>query len=672
MIELNYIKIRDMNKIWICIYAMLFFTLLSCNEYAIFENDDSDYVVDPEKPDVEEEDNWDGTFDESAMPSATLTQRAMIASYNTIFQDSNIEKIERKGVLISWRWLSSDPEDITFDIYRSVNGGTYEKLNSNPISNSSNYKDLVADVTKTNEYKVCRGGTDEILCSYKFTPEQAKNFYRSIPLNNNGLTEEYLANDAAIGDLDGDGEYEIVLKRLVVNQDNTSSGVQPGSCLLEAYKLDGTFMWRIDLGINIRQGPHYTPFIVYDLDGDGRAEVAFRSSEGTVFGDGTKIGDVNNDGIIDYRNQSSGMVLDGPEFVSVVEGTTGKEMARTEYIPRGEKSTWTAYWGDDWGNRIDRFLMGVGHFGSQDGRASLVICRGYYNHYQVWALHFTDGKLRNRWKFDTSPNYLDWVGQGNHNLSIGDVDNDGKDEIIYGSCTIDHDGTGLYSTKLGHGDALHLGKFDPNLPGLQVVSCHESPSQHGGKGTTFRDAATGSIISWIPGSGDVGRCMVADVDPENPGCEYWSSSSGYLYSCSTGQNLNKKGPSTIGGGISYNMGIWWTGSLNRQALDRAAVSSLSEGRIFTGESNFGVKSINSTKANPCFYGDIWGDWREEMIFVNSANTELRIFTTDFETSYRFRPLMDDHIYRLSAAHQNVGYNQPTHTGYYIGSDLIKE
>lgn len=653
-----------MKKLWICTCTLLLLTVMACSNYQIFAEDLNPAKMtddSSEDKEEEEEDNWDGTLDETVIPSKTITERAMIASHNT------------GGVLVSWRWLSSESEDTSFDIYRDG-----IKLNQTPITNSSNYKDLTAQEGTTYNYEVKNAITNTSLCSYSFKPEKDK-FYRSIPLNNSGLSLIYQANDAAIGDLDGDGEYEIVLKRMVDSRDNGEdpknpvwTGIQPGSCILEAYKLNGSFLWRVDMGININQGAHYTPFIVYDFDGDGRAEVAFRSAEGTIFGDGSKIGDVNGDGRIDYRNQSSGRVLEGPEFLSLVEGATGKEITRTEYIPRGEQKTWNAYWGDDWGNRIDRFLMGVGHFGSQDGRASIVICRGYYKNYQIWTLHYAQGKLRNRWKFDTNSGWTDWAGQGNHNLSIGDVDNDGKDEIVYGSCGIDHDGKGMYSTKLGHGDALHLGKFDPNRSGLQIVDCHEEPSDHQGKGTEYRDAATGNIIAYIPGSGDVGRCLVADVDPDNPGCEFWSSSTEYMYSCSTGQILTKKIPVCKGGkDPTYNMAIWWSGSLNRQMLDDAMVHSYTDGRLFTGN-NFGVKSINGSKANPCFYGDIWGDWREEMIYVDSNNTELRIFTTDFETEYRFHPLMDDHIYRISAAHQNVGYNQPTHTGFYLGSDLIKK
>lgn len=594
------------------------------------------------------------------------------------------------GALVSWKWIAGDPENAAYDVYRSTDGGEFKKLNTKPISSSTNYKDTKVKVSKPNVYQLRFAGSDEVLAVYRFTPEMAKTFYRSIPLNMDSLPDSkglpYQVSDAAVGDLDGDGKYEIVVKRQTKSIDNSKGGGSKakkkedawteGSALLEAYKLDGKFMWRVILGPNIRQGTHYIPFIVYDLDGDGKAELAVRTAERTIFGDGQEIGDVDGDGRTYYVNtnpddRTYGKILEGPEFLSVIDGVTGAELARTDYIPRGDKSTWKAYWGDDYGNRIDRFLMAVGHFDSQHAAPSIVMCRGYYKNYQLVALDYAKGKLTERWHFNTYPDYQNYVGQGNHNLAVGDVDDDGKDEIVYGACCIDHNGKGLYSTGLGHGDALHLGKFDPERSRLQVVACHEQPRNYGDCGTEMRDAATGEILVRIPGKGDVGRCMVADVDADTPGCEIWSSDpKGNLYSCK-GELLAKKAPVyKPGSAYSFNMGIWWSGSLNRQILDKGYVQSYTEGRIFTA-GEYQAVTAHGTKANPCLYADLWGDWREEMIYRTEDNKELRIFTTNIETEYRFRPLMNDPIYHMSVVHQNVGYNQPTHTGFYLGSDLEK-
>lgn len=652
-----------MRKIFVLVCgAILFWT--SCSDDEVVSSE----PVTPEVPVVE-------------YPDVTMFDtRGMMVSYDPAHGEL--------GALVSWKWMNDDPNDSSYDIYRSVNGGEFKKLNSAPIAKSTNYKDLSVDVSKINTYELRFAGSGEALDSYKFTPEMAATFYHSIHLNMNGLPEipageQYYVSDASVGDLDGDGKYEIIVKRQTASIDNANPGFAYGSALLEAYRLDnGAFMWRVELGPNIRQGTHYISFIVYDLDGDGKAELAVRTSELTKFGDGTVIGDVDGDGITYYVNTNPesgayGKTLDGPEFLSVIDGTTGAELARTDYIARGEKLLWTGYWGDgyNYGNRIDRFLMATGHFKSQNSAPSIVMCRGYYKNFQIVALDYANGKLTKRWHFDTYPDYQDYVHQGNHNLSVGDVDNDGKDEIIYGACAIDHDGTGLYSTGLGHGDALHLGKFDPSREGLQVVACHEGPDMYGNCGTEMRDAATGEILVAISGNGeDVGRCMVADIDPETPGCEIWSSvPAGKLYSCK-GEVLSKRAPRyKWGDNWTYNMGIWWSGSLNRQLLDRGFVIDYGTGgepNVLFSAVEHGSTTGQGTKYNPVFYADFWGDWREEMIYVTPDYTELRIFTTNLETKYRFRPLMYDHIYRLSAVHENVGYNQPTHTGFYLGSDLL--
>lgn len=604
-----------------------------------------------------------------------------IPNYSAHIQKENLGRgliAIHKGngnVFISWRYLESDPIDTKFDLYRQLNNGKLIKLNREPISQSTWFKDTGVNARHTITYILKRRNENLPLAQYKLTPQLAQKPYLSIPMQQIPGDHDwrYAPNDASVGDLDGDGEYELVIKRDNGGHDNAFRGLSRGTTYLEAYKLNGTFMWRVDLGPNIRQGAHYTWFIVYDFDGDGKAEVVVRTSEGTQFGDGTITGDTDYDGITDYvdRNPQSptfGKIMLGPEFLSVIDGITGKELARTNYISRGEPNEF----GDTEGNRVDRFLGGIGYF---DGiRPSILMCRGYYAKTVLEAWDYRDGNLQKRWTFSTTDNnglYKDYEGQGNHNLSIGDVDGDGKDEIIYGACMINHDGTGGYNTRLGHGDAIHLTDIDIDRPGLEVWTCHEGAPNRAG--SELRDARTGQLIWGIPAIEDVGRALAADIDPRFRGCEVWTISSGGVYTAD-GRFITERTP-------SINMAVWWTGDLNRELLDGSGIAGR-EYISITKWNGDGVDTLsipyqneiganNHTKANPCLHADILGDWREEIIVRNKNNKEVRIYMTPYETNYRFHTLMSDIIYRISVANQNVAYNQPSQTGFYLGSDLGK-
>lgn len=281
----------------------------------------------------------------------------------------------------------------------------------------------------------------------------------------------------------------------------------------------------------------------------------------------------------------------------------------------------------------------------------------------VLAAYDWNGKeLKERWIFDSNhPGCEDYAGQGNHNLRVGDVDGDGCDEIIYGSCAIDHNGKGLYTTKMGHGDAIHLTHFDPSRKGLQVWDCHENKRD----GSTYRDAATGEILFQIKDSTDVGRCMAADIDPTQPGVEMWSLASGGI------RNIKGEVVKARVRGLSCNMAVWWDGDLLRELLDRNIVSKYNwkKGvceRIAIFE---GALSNNGTKATPCLQGDIVGDWREEVLLRTADNTALRLYVSTIPTDYRFHTFLEDPVYRISIATQNVAYNQPTQPGFYFGPDL---
>ena len=578
-------------------------------------------------------------------------------------------------VAVSWRFLPKDKAETQFDLYRINNNEKERKLNKTPIAASTFVKDSLANTKASITYVLKDAKTHHVLASYVLTPQMADHPYLSIPIQAfpGDSLWQYSPNDATVADLDGDGELDIVLKRENSGHDNSHNGVCNGGPLLEAYKLDGTFLWRVNLGINIRQGAHYTQMMAYDFDGDGKAEIAVKTAEGTQFGDGQVIGDVNNDGVSDYvdRDPSSrtyGKIITGPEFFSVIEGATGKELARANYISRGAPDEF----GDITGNRVDRFLGGVGYF---DGmRPSILICRGYYEKTVLEAWDYRDGKLTQRWHFSTTDNqgeYKSFEGQGNHQLSIGDVNGDGKDEITYGACLINADGTGGYNTQLGHGDALHLTDIDIERPGLEIWDCHEHvPTK---AGSELRDACTGEYIWGIPSFEDVGRAMAADIDPRFKGCELWTTHSGGVYTAN-GKFITANTP-------SINMGIWWDGDLNRELLDGSSVT----GREFVGITKWtgdGVMNLpipfsedltanNWTKGNPCLQADLVGDWREEILVRTKDNKELRLYMTNYSTPYRFHTLLSDHIYRLSVADQNISYNQPTQPGFYLGSDLGK-
>lgn len=566
------------------------------------------------------------------------------------------------GVLVSWRLFADEPRDVGFDLYR--NG---RKVNREPITSGTNFLDH--DGRRGAVYQLRVAG-DRAVPPATTRVWQAP--YRDIPLDKpsggtspDGVHYTYRANDASVGDLDGDGRYEIVLKWDPTNSHDNSRPGYTGSTILDAYELDGTRMWRVDLGRNIRSGAHYSPFLVYDFDGNGRAEVVLRTSDGTVDGTGRVIGDPN----ADHRN-SEGYVLTGPEYLTVFQGTTGRALATTDFAPaRGD----ICDWGDCWGNRSDRFLAAVAHLDGE--HPSIVMARGYYAKTMLAAFDWRGGELRHRWTFDSdTPGNEEYAGQGNHNLGVADVDGDGRDEIVYGAMAVDDDGTGLYSTGLGHGDAMHLGDLDPRHPGMEVFSVHENTDA--ALGVEFRDADSGATLWGVRTGKDTGRGLAADIDPRHPGAEAWAtggawnSPTGYLRSAS-GKPISERIPAA-------NFAIWWDGDLGREILDHDydAESGVGVGRI--GDWNprtqrtenlltaTGTVSINGTKGNPSLQADLLGDWREEVLWPTADSTALRLHTTPHPTKHRIPALMGDHVYRMGVAWQNVGYNQPPHTGHYLG------
>ena len=607
-------------------------------------------------------------------PVATMTAQT---GYN--YSKLQREKLNRgvvairenpSEVIVSWRYLSSDPIQTGFNVYKDG-----KKLTDTPVTVSTLFRD------KNNSQKaavyevrpVIKGKETHHIDGTYTLPENAPSGYLEIPLQKpaNGVTPAgetytYSPNDASIGDVDGDGEYEIILKWDPSNSRDNSHEGYTGEVYIDCYRMNGEQLWRINLGKNIRAGAHYTQFMVYDLDGDGKAEVVMRTADGTIDGKGKVIGDAN----ADYREEGTfdpsrnlimkqGRILKGKEYLTVFSGDTGEALHTIDYIPaRGNVSDW----GDAKGNRSDRFLACVAYL---DGiHPSVVMCRGYYTRTVLAAFDWNGKELKNRWIFDSNnPGCENYAGQGNHNLRVGDVDGDGCDEIIYGSCAIDHNGKGLYSTRMGHGDAIHLTHFDPSRKGLQVWDCHENKRD----GSTYRDAATGEVLFQLKSNTDVGRCMAADIDPTHPGVEMWSGDSQGI------RNVKGEIIAPKMRNMPTNMAVWWDGDLLRELLDRNMIIKYDwENKKFVPLVKFtGTLFNNGTKSNPCLQGDIIGDWREEVLVRSEDNASLRLYVSTIPTEYRFHTFLEEPIYRISIATQNVGYNQPTQPGFYFGPDLIK-
>lgn len=582
------------------------------------------------------------------------------------------------GVFVSWRSFSADDSRMTFDVYRDG-----VRVNADPIVGGTNLKDTKGTASSKYTVKAFLNG-EEVETTDPVAVEA--NVYKRVHLDRpkDGKTPKgdkysYTPNDCSAADVDGDGQYEIIVKWDPSNSRDNSENGYTGNVFIDCYKLDGTKLWRIDLGRNIRAGAHYTQFMVYDLDGDGKAEMACKTAPGTIDGKGKAVlldGDKED---ADYRGTSgshtTGTILTGSEYLTVFNGETGAEITTVPYEPARSIQK---NWGDSYGNRSERYLACVAYL---DGKKpSLVMCRGYYTYAYLCAWDFDGKKLTKRWMHESTKKGKEAYGEGAHSLTVGDLDGDGKDEIVYGSCAIDHDGKLLYRTGGGHGDALHLGDFDPDHEGLEIFMVHEEKGSGYPFDSSFRAAGTGEILWCTKQSGnDIGRGMAADLSDTWRGYEVWPSSyvengvgNSVTFSCK-GKILARKRASTC-------FRVYWDGDLldelfdgrydkdnktaNPQIEKRSA--DLTSGTVQMDFSTYKAQSCNTTKATPCLSADILGDWREEVVLWDGANSsDLMIFTTTIPSAYRVPTLMEDHNYRLAIAWQNVAYNQPPHLGFYI-------
>lgn len=594
-----------------------------------------------------------GASSPASSPSPTPSVSTSTPSGNA----KQVEKLNRglisvhsgSGNLVSWRLWGTEALGTGFNVYR---GGT--KLTSSPVTNSTNYLDSGAAASATYTVRAVVGGVEQA------DSEQALQFangYLDVPLQvpaggttPDGVAYTYSTNDASVGDLDGDGQLEFILKWDPSNSKDNSQSGYTGDVFVDGYKLNGTRLWRIDLGRNIRAGAHYTQFQVYDYDGDGKAEVAMKTSDATVDGTGKVIGSA----AADYRN-SSGYILSGSEYLTMFNGQTGAAMSTVNYDPpRGTVSSW----GDSYGNRVDRFLAATAYV---DGtRPSLIEARGYYTRTVVTAWDFRNGTLTQRWKFDSNSAGSQYAGQGNHGLSVADVDGDGRDEIVYGAMALDDNGAVLWNTNMQHGDAMDVGDLNPNRAGLEVYKVNEGTSKPSGY---MADAKTGAILWQFASCGcDTGRGRSDDIYAGSAGAESWNSAVTGIYNTS-GQQISTHNPS------SDNFLVWWDADPVRELLDATHIDKYGTGgdtRLLTGS---GVASNNSTKSTPALSGDLFGDWREEVVWRTSDSSALRIYSTAAATTMRLWTLLHDPMYRVAIAWQNTAYNQPPHPSFFLGNAM---
>ena len=644
---------------------------------------------------------------------ASISVLTSYADTNSTIEKRVMEKLDRgtvavkknDGVYLSWRLLGTESlTNQAFDIYRDS-----EKIYTTGEHDATCYTDSKG--TADNKYTVVPKGeaidkTEAVdvwttNTTYKGRSVAYKDIAFKVPDGGKTPTDEeytYTANDMSVGDLDGDGEYEYIVKWDPSNSKDNSVKGYTGNVYLDAYELDGTLLWRIDLGVNIRAGAHYTQYMVYDFDGDGKSEVILKTAPGSKDGEGNYVSKAGKnitkgDDKKDCRN-SSGLLMGkdgGPEYLTVFNGETGAAMQTVDFDPPRSILT-SSEWGDSYANRSERYLAAVAYL---DGvHPSVVMTRGYYTYVYAAAYTWDGTDLKEQWLSTNTPTeenggtgctvkYADGTSknntnktlyaQGAHSVSVADVDNDGYDEIIFGSAVLDHDGTVLTYDGRGHGDAEHVSDFD-NDGKQEIFMAHEA-GKHNDKIIPYAvdiKRYNGDIMLQAA-QGDIGRGIMDNVDDEYALSSgnlslFWSVAADGIYN-QAGEKVGNI-PNTNGSNME-NFAVYWDGDLGRELLDgnklvKYSIKSGTERIYYDSKNSTLPGSINnSTKSNACLTADLFGDWREEIVLRYGDG--VRIYFSTIPTDYRLTTLMHDSQYRCAIAWQNVGYNQPPHTSYYIGS-----